>query len=44
MEIDELDKLKKEAMENYRLMRECDRTLRKMKKIYDAENGKRGNE
>lgn len=42
METEELNKLKKEAMENYRLMRECDRTLRKIKKIEDAENNKKG--
>lgn len=32
MEKEELNKLRAEAMENYKLMRECDRTLRKIKK------------
>lgn len=41
MEKEELNKLRAEAMENYKLMRECDRTLRKIKKIEDAENRKK---
>lgn len=38
METEELKKLRQEAMENYRLMRECDNTLKKIKKIEEAEN------
>lgn len=42
MEQEKIEQLRKEAMENYRIMRECDKTLRKIKKINDAENGKKG--
>lgn len=42
MEQEKIEQLRKETMENYRIMRECDKTLRKIKKINDAENGKKG--